>query len=83
VPDETHTYPKTRVTSTTRIRKEIAEKKNDEWLNKGRLMVSPKMIWIKKCIMADENINVDDMVTDEDSKNITDAPTDMDVDQGR
>jgi hypothetical protein len=65
------------------IRKEIAEKKNDEWLNKGRLMVSPKMIWIKKCIIADENINVDDMVTAGDSKNITDAPTDMDVDQGR
>jgi hypothetical protein len=40
------------------------------------------MTWMKKRIIADENINVDDTVVDGILENNSNAPTDMDVDQG-
>jgi hypothetical protein len=64
------------------IREEIAKKKRDELFNRDKPMV-PKMTWMKKRIMADENINVDDTIVDEILENNNNAPTDMDVDQGR
>jgi hypothetical protein len=64
------------------IREEITEKELEEWFNRGRPMVPPKMIWKKKHIMADKNRNADDIVADGISENFRDAPTHMDVHQG-
>jgi hypothetical protein len=79
----THT-PKQRIQRlrALEIREEIAKRKSDEWLNKDMPMVRLKMTWMKKRIMADENINVDDTIADGILENNSNAPTDMDVDQG-
>jgi hypothetical protein len=45
-------------------------------------MVLTKMNWKKKHIIAEENINADDMVADGISENTRDAPSDMDIDKG-
>jgi hypothetical protein len=64
------------------IQEEIDEKRCDEWLNKDRPMVPPKMTWKEKHIMAEENRNESDPIADKISENTRDAPTDMDVDKG-
>jgi hypothetical protein len=62
------------------IRQQIEEKKRDKCFSRYRQMVAKK-IWKKKCIMTEEDKNVDDTYADKKSENINDAPTDMDVDQ--
>jgi hypothetical protein len=64
------------------IQEEIADRNDDVWFNKHMRVVPPKMTWKKKRITTEENRNADGTIAAQNVKNNSDAPTDMDVDQG-
>jgi hypothetical protein len=62
------------------IRGEIVEKKSNKLFNRDKPIV-PKVTWRKKCVANEVRRAADDIISNENSENNTDAPTDMDVDQ--